>query len=313
MNPATRDLVNDKTIERVQAIAKRLGYTPDPLARALRTSRTMTIGMVIPDIENPLFGPIIAGVEEALGNAGYSLIIVNTEPNRHDDPAAVTTLLERRVDGMILATAAMHDPALDRLAKLAFPVVLVNRSSDEPAMPSVVVDHDYGIGLAVAHLAELGHRRIGHIAGPQSLFTGLGRRLAFTKAMNASGLDSTRIVEAEWFQVDKGYDACLTLLDRYPETTAIVAANDLLALGAYQALRLRGRSIPNDISVTGYNDLPLVTLTDPPLTSVKVPYRELGRLAGAKMLAQLGTEQVGKLVTRLTPTLSVRGSTGPTR
>ena len=315
LNPETRSIVNRDTVERVLKAASRLGYRPHPLAQGLRTNRTMSVGMVIPDIENPLFGPIIAGAEQVLGSEGYSLLITNTDINESQTSGVVEALVERRVDGIILATASRSDDVIRDLAERGVHMVLVNRSTEGMPVPAILGDDLTGIGLAVDHLAELGHRRIGHVAGPQHLSTGLGRHQAFLTRMHSLRLevDSSAIEAATWYQVDPGYKAARTLLERRPDLTAIVAANDLIALGCYRAVREFGKEVGTDVSITGYNDIPLLDMMQPPMTSVRVPYRQMGVEAANTLLQMMASgSSVGRPISiRLTPVLSVRSSTGP--
>lgn len=319
LNKETRSVVNLETGERVLEAARRLGYTPNPLAKGLRTNKTMTAGIVISDIENPLFGPIIAGVEAALGAEGYSTLITEA---RDQDPAAVSsmidTLVERRVDGMILAMATRSGYDADRLVRTHLPVVLVNRSVEGVPVPSIVGDDHIGIGLVVDHLAELGHRRIGHIAGPKIVSTGMNRYQAFIAKMEALGLEAgpAVIAQADSYQVEPGYRAAKGLLEGRPDLTAIVGANDLIALGAYRAIRDKGLQVGGDISVTGYNDMQLLELMEPSLTSVRIPYRRMGSEAAWMLLDMMGDgkEETSRTVSiKLMPTLSVRNSTQPPR
>ena len=318
LNTETREVVNPDTVKRVFDAAQRLGYEPNPLARGLRKNRTMTVGMVIPDIENPLFGPIIAGAEQALGKEGYSLLIANAD--REDETHTreiVRALVGRRVDGMILATASRSDSLISELFASRVLTVLVNRATEGLPVPAILGDDVAGIGLAVDHLVELGHRRIGHVAGPQHLSTGLGRHQAFLTRMQSLGLDvdGSAVEAATWYQVDPGYKACRVLLERRPELTAIVAANDLIALGCYRAVRESGGEIPGDVSITGYNDMPLLDLMQPPMTSVRVPYRQMGVEAAELLLSNLqaGPDHERAISIRLTPRLMVRDSTAPPR
>jgi LacI family transcriptional regulator len=317
LNPVTRSIVNRATVERVLETAARLGYRPHPLAQGLRTNRTMSVGMVIPDIENPLFGPIVAGVGQVLGSEGYSLLITNTDINENQTSAVVEALVERRVDGIILASASRSDDVIRGLAERGVHMVLVNRSTEGMSVPAILGDDFTGIGLAVDHLAQLGHRRIGHVAGPQHLSTGLARHQAFLTRMQSLNLDvdSSAVEESTWYQVDPGYKAARTLLERRPDLTAIVAANDLIALGCYQAVRELGQEVGADVSITGYNDIPLLDLMQPPMTSVRVPYRQMGVEAANTLLAMMasGSPEARPVSIRLTPVLSVRGSTAPPR
>jgi LacI family transcriptional regulator len=313
LNPSTAAIVNPETVERVTYAARRLGYRPHPLARGLRTNRTMSVGVVIPDVENPLFGPIIAGAESVLVEEGYSVLIGNADrgPSHADD--IVAEMLERHVDGLLLATLSRELPDAVRTAQQRVSVVLVNRSVDDHSIPAIVGDDHAGIGLAVRHLAELGHERIGHIAGPSWVSTGSGRKEAFLDWMSRVGLGhhSELVEEAEWYQVEPGNTAALALLRRHPDLTAIVAANDLLALGCYRAARALGKVIGVDISITGYNDIPLLDLMQPPMTAVRVPYRQMGADAATMLLALIADEPVPVEPVRLSPTLAIRASTAP--
>lgn len=317
LNEQTRRVVNPQTVDRVLGAARRLGYTPNPLARGLRTNRTMTVGIVIPDIENPLFGPIIAGAERTLGNNGYSLLIADADRKDPSSASAIVdTLIDRRVDGLILATAARSDDTITDLVRRSIPAVLVNRTADDLSIPSIVGDDHAGIGLAVKHVVELGHELIGHIAGPRDLSTGMGRYQAFLSWAQSLGLGvmPDAVEEAEWYQVEPGYRSAKALLERRPDLTAIVSSNDLLALGAYRAIRERGLEVGADISITGYNDMSLLDLMQPPLTSVKVPYRQMGSEAATVLLAMINEEPGDDgppASVRLAPALSVRESTQP--
>lgn len=315
LNEDTRDVVNAETVSRVLEAARELGYTPNPLARGLRTNRTMTVGMVIPDIENPLFGPIIAGAEATLGDNGYSLLITDADlRDRASIARVIETLIQRRTDGLILATSAREDPTVTDLAARDIPAVLVNRSADSSPLPSIVGDDHAGIGLVVQHLVETGHTEIGHVSGPQTLSTGHGRHDAFLSWMQQLELDvdPDAIEQAEWYRVEAGLAAATALLDRRPDLTAVVCANDLLAMGAYRAVRQRGLTVGADVAITGYNDIPLLDLLEPPLTSVRVPYRRMGSEAADLLLSLLSNNGSGEPTSRrLAPTLSIRGSSGP--
>ncbi|MCZ6461849.1 MAG: LacI family DNA-binding transcriptional regulator [Actinobacteria bacterium] len=314
LNPETRSVVNVDTAGRVLEVAERLGYRPHPLARGLRTNRTLTIGMVVPDLMNPLFPPIYAGADAVLGDLGYSVLVSSDD----DDPAkgrsVVVALMERRVDGLILANAHRDLVIPTRHSKV--PTVLVNRSSASNEFPAIVGDDHAGVGLVVGHLVSLGHTAIAHVAGSQDLSTGLARRQAFVEWTNREGLDGhpELIVEAGAFRTEEGRAACDRLLDSGEDFTAIVAANDLIALGCYDALAQRGISVPGDVSVTGYNDMTFVDRVAPPLTTVAVPYQEMGGAAARQLLDLLvGEVRAGAPYppTRLAPELVVRESTAP--
>ncbi len=313
LNPSTASIVNPDTVERVAEAARRLGYRPHPLARGLRTNRTMSVGVIIPDVENPLFGPIIAGVESVLVEEGYSVLIGNADMGPEHADSLVDDMLEKHVDGLILATTGRAVSKAAREAQRNVSIVLVNRSVDDDSIPAIVGNDHAGIGLAVRHLRELGHERIGHVAGPSWVSTGKGRRDAFLDWMATLGLESDAdlIEEAEWYQVEPGTAAALTLLGRRPDLTAIVAANDLLGLGCYRAVRSLGRVIGVDVSITGYNDMPLLDLMQPPMTAVRVPYRQMGADAASTLLMLIAGKAVSPGPVLLSPTIAIRSSTAP--
>jgi LacI family transcriptional regulator len=313
LNPSTAAIVNPETVERVAEAARKLGYRPHPLARGLRTNRTMSVGVIIPDVENPLFGPIIAGVESVLVEEGYSVLIGNADRGPGHADILIDEMMERHVDGLILATPSRDVSSVAAAAQRQVSIVLVNRSVDDHSIPAIVGDDHAGIGLAVRHLRELGHRNIGHVAGPSWVSTGEGRSQAFLDWVRTVGLDSDpdRVEEAEWYQVEPGNTAALTLMGRHPELTAIVAANDLLALGCYRAARSLGKVIGVDISITGYNDIPLLDLMQPPMTAVRVPYRKMGADAATALLALIAGDEVPVGPVLLPPTLAIRASTAP--
>jgi len=313
LNPETKSIVNEQTAVRVLEVAERLGYRPHPLARGLRTNRTMTIGMVVPDLMNPLFPPIYAGADSILGGLGYSVLVASDGDESGKSRSVIAALLERRVDGLILANAH-RDFTLPGGRDV--PIVLVNRSIGSSAVPTIVGDNETGIGLAVRHLVELGHTAIAHVAGPRHLSTGVARLDGFAAEMRASGLEpqSELIVEAAAFRTDAGRLACERLLTSGSDFSAIVAGNDLMALGCYDALADRGRSVPGDVSVTGYNDLTFVDRVAPPLTTVAFDYREMGAVAARTLLEMLdgeGGAAPPHEPVMLAPELVVRESTSP--
>jgi LacI family transcriptional regulator len=311
LNPATRHRLSAEVVRRVKAVADELGFVPNGLATSLRTRRSGAIGVVLPDITNPVFPPILQGLEAVLAEAGYVAMVANADLDASRQRLVIERLLARQVDGLVLATVAEHDEAVDLCLKAKLPLVVVMRSEAARRVAAVVNDDERGMQLAVDHLAGLGHTRIGHLAGPQHLSTGRGRMMGFMLAMQARGLEPRpeAIVAAPAFSRDDGREAGLQLLDRNPGLSAVVAANDLLALGLYDALALRGLSCPSDLSVVGHNDMPFVDMIAPPLTTVRIQHREMGVLAGRLLLQLINGEAEGGVDVVLRPDLVVRGST----
>lgn len=313
LNPGTRHLVNAQTAARVLKAAQTLDYTPNPAARSLKTSRSSSVGVVIPDLTNPLFPPIVRGVDDVLTAAGYSAFIVSTDNDPDRETALVASLRARQVEGLIIATARLRDPLVSRLAAEDFPLVLVNRRLENPGIPSVTGDDAAGVIEALRHLAALGHRRIAHIAGPQDTSTGQTRLRAYQQGLDDLGLprDPDLVVPAGSWTESQGAQALATLLDRDTGCTAVLAGNDLLALGCYDLLQERDIPCPEELSIVGFNDMPFVDKLRPGLTTVRVPHYQVGAEAARLLLDRL---RVGTTVQKsilLPLTLVARGSTAP--
>jgi LacI family transcriptional regulator len=298
-----------ETRRKVQAAVERLGYRPSVLARGLRLRRTSTLGMLVPDITNPFFPPIIRGAEEAARARGYELVLCNTDDSPAREDASLRLLRERQADGLLIATSRMADATLDAVRQERFPFVLVNRGSRVAADLSVEVRNERAAASVVDHLVGIGHRRIAHIAGPLSTTTGAERAAGFRDALRAHRVvpSSELIAEADAYAEAAGYVAAKRVLGARP--TAIFAANDLLLLGALRAAREAGLHVPRDLSLVGVNDIPLAALIDPPLTTVRVPQREMGELAVGMLIARLEGRDLPTTRVRLDTTLIVRGST----
>jgi LacI family transcriptional regulator len=312
LNEQTRALVNPETAERVLRAAERLGYRPNPIARGLKTNRSFTVGVVIPDLTNPLFPPIVRGIEDRLTEAGYTALIVNTDNDADRERTQIAAMRARQVDGFIAATARLDHELLAEAGAGGTPLVLVNRSFEDGSVPAVTVDDREGIRLAVEHVAALGHRRIGHLAGPQNVSTGHRRYLGFLEAMRTAGLEvpagyvsfTAALTESE------GTRASAELLELQPRVTAVVAGNDRLAIGCYDTLAAHGLSCPEDVSIVGFNDMPFVDRLRPPLTTVRVPQREIGTVAADLLLQQLSDPSQPAREILLEPALVIRASTG---
>lgn len=313
LNPETVSLVNPTTAARIQKVADRLGYAVNPVARSLKTNRSATVGVLIPDLTNPLFPPVVRGIEDTLTAAGYTALIANTDGDLAKESTLATVMRSRQVEGFIVATAMRQHPLLEKLATEGIPLVFVNRKVDGLVASTVAGDDVQGIALAVAHLVELGHTRIAHLAGPQSTSAGLIRLEQFKSSMRQHGLDPDPklIVECERFQEEDGATGMRGLLDTAGEFTGVVAANDLLALGTYDVFAERGIHCPDDYSVIGFNDMPFIDKVSPPLTTVHVPHYQIGAEAARLLLDKLRDKQASDKSVLLPVNLRVRGSTAP--
>jgi LacI family transcriptional regulator len=319
LNPETRILVSEDTAQRVLDAAATLGYRPNPVARSLRTRRSHTVGVLIPDLNNPLFPPIVRGLEDRLAAAGYVALIGNTDSDDERERMVFEQMRARHVDGLVLATARLRHPLLAEAARSEMPVVLINRLAQDYSFPSVTVDNERGVRMAVAHLSALGHRRIAHIAGPQEMSTGLSRYRGFVTAMEAGGLqvDGDLIVFAKAFTVEEGVRCSQLLFERGAGAgtgcTAIAAGNDMLAVGCYAALDDAGLSCPDDISVVGFNDMPFIDRLRPPLTTIRFPHYQVGTEAAQLLLERIAEHAGPVKILYLAPELVIRGSTARVR
>jgi LacI family transcriptional regulator len=318
LDPRQQGRLSGPTVERVATAARELGYAPNAVARALRTSRTHTVGILLPDLTNPIFPPLIRGVEDVLAEQGYTALIANTDGDQGKERTTTAALRARQVDGFLVLTAWATDPTVAQLRADGVPLVLANRTTRDAAaaIPVVLPDDRDGIGQALEHLHRLRHRAIAHLAGPATVSSGLDRAAAFrdrAAALGVSEVDAP-VVECGAFSIEAGERAMRTVLRDNPSVTAVVAANDLIAVGALDAIVQFGLRCPRDISVVGYNDMPLAAKLQPALTTIRVDFGQMGRLAAQALLAELATAPVDRpqaTDTVLPVTLVVRESTGP--
>jgi LacI family transcriptional regulator len=312
LNPGTRLLVSEETARRVVEAADRLGYRPNPVARSLRTRRSHTIGVLIPDLNNPLFPPIIRGIEDRLAERGYVALIGNTDGDPGRERLVFDQMRARHVDGFVLATATLDSPILAEAAGAGMAVVLMNRTARDYPFSSVSVDNEQGVRAAVAHLASLGHARIGHVAGPQDISTGTARLRGYRDAMASHGLTvgAGDVVYASGYTVEEGLRCGRGLLEQAGGLTAVVAANDMLAVGCYGALDELGLRCPEDVSVIGFNDMPFVDRLRPPLSTVRFPHTQVGTEAARLLIERIDNGEGSPVkILYLAPELVPRGST----
>ncbi len=288
LDPAGRATLTEALVTRVREAAARMGYRRNQIASSLRTHRTMTVGVVLPDVANPLFPPILRGIESVLEPLGYTSIIVNTDNLPEREERLLSVLRERGVDGLIHAAVQRNDPAVTRQIDGSTPLITLNRRIERSSIPCVVNDEAGGVRMMLEHLAEFGHTRIATISGPLSLSTGHMRDRAMRESAREMGLDQPPEwrVAASGFSEAEGRLCCAALLARGLPFTALLCANDRLALGAIAALRDAGLRCPEDVSVTGFNDMPFLDLMAPRLTTIRIAQYDAGVLA-AEMLARM--------------------------
>lgn len=313
LNPATAARVHPETARRVREAAAELGYRPNMVARGLKKGTIASVGLIIADITNPLYPPLVAATEHRLAQAGYFQLVATTNVDPETERAALENLLSRQVDGIMAAVSTAGRAECAVHAANGVPIVVIDEAGPEPNMATIETDIAAGINALVGLLADLGHRRFGHVGGPSSWEDPLRRVGVLRAAMTKHGLSTDfPIAEARTFAIDAGRAATLELLRHHPEITAVVAYNDLLAVGALHAVAELGLRCPDDVSVVGYNDFPLVGELTPALTTVHNDTRALGAAAVEMLLAGLPPHTLSghrDIPVRLVP----RGSHGPAR
>jgi len=302
--------VSEQARARVQAAIEALKFVPSALARSLRNNCTQTIGMMIPNCSNPYFAEIVRGIEDTCFEAGFNVILCNSDDNPHKQAQYIRVLHEKQVDGLIVLSSGGDDELGSLLRAVDVPKVLVDREVDELAVDLVEVNHEVGGYLAMHHLLGLGHRRVACITGPLTLSSALQRQRGSRRALGEAGLAADPPCEiAADFTSQGGYAAMQRLLLLPKPPTAVFACNDLMAIGAICAAATAGLRIPQDLSVIGFDDIALAAFSSPPLTTISQPKHQLGELAARLLLERIA--RPGRKVRQeiLQPDLCLRGST----
>lgn len=310
LNDDPRLNIRPETRARVVAAIDELGYRPNAIARSLRTRRSEALGLLIPDFSNPIYATVITGAEAAAARNGLVLLMGSLSGTQAGAGRYAELADEGRVDGLLLAGT---DPTGDLVARLegaGVPWLLVNRRAPG-ARRCVLLDDERAAAMAVEHLVALGHRRIAHITGPEASDTGARRRAGYLRAMADAGLEApAALTAASDYTYASGAEAMRRLLAADPRPTAIFVANVAAAIGALAAARGAGVAVPGEVSVLAVHDLPLAEYLEPPLTTVRMPLRELGERAVELLLRTPPAEPVDEIVDGDID-LVVRGSTGP--
>lgn len=289
----SRTSLTAEVTTRIRDVAEQMGYFPNRVAIGLRTSRTMTVGVMIPDITDMLFPPIVRGIENALEPLGYASIIVNTDNITKRESRLVNILQERGVDGIINSAAQRNDKRMSKIAAQGLPIVTLNRKIDHSNVPYIVNDEENGIKMILEHLFKLGHRNIVNIAGPQDFSTGYLRLKAFRAISATLGLkiQATAIAIAAKYDEKEGFRCAKILMNTNQKTTAIICANDRLALGALNLLKSVGLDCPGDVSVTGFNDMQHLDLLSPRLTTIQIQKFEAGLACGCLLVSLMSNKK----------------------
>jgi len=312
----SRPGVAPETRERILKVAREIGWTPSSRARALSVSRSLAVGLVIarPPATlgaDPFFPSFIAGLESVLSQRGYALLLQVVADDERETPSYRRLVDEGRVDGVFLTDMFMDDPRPGLLAELGLPAVIIGPALGDDVWPTVGVDDAPGIRGAVEHLVALGHAHIAYVGGPCGMVHGHSRQRAWMTALEAAGLPPGPSIEAD-FSAESGATATRRLLDLVQPPTAIVYANDLMAMAGMSLAQSRGLDVPGDLSITGYDDSEIAAHLQPSLTTVSTDVIEWGRAAATRLLELIDTQPATDIA--LPPAkLVVRSSTGPVR
>ncbi len=309
-----RGEISQETRQRVLAAVRELGYRPNSIARGLKTRRTLTIGLVVPDIANPFFAEVARGGFEVAHSEGYGVLLCNTDEDPAQEAVVLQMLADHRVDGVVLCSSRLNESALQRVVESHRPLVMVNRTPSQPlsGQGSVGVADRKDARRVVHYLHELGHRAIALVGGTGSSQSSRGRREGYALAMAELGLPP----EPAWVvdslpNVEAGRRAAATVLAQYPAITALLAFNDLVAVGCVQACHAAGMRVPADVSVVGWDDILFAPYLSPPLTTVRLPKHEIGARAMSLLLALIRDPGLQPEPIELDGELIIRATTGP--
>lgn len=304
--------VGHKTKQRVLRAIKNAGYTPNIHARSLASGQSRTLGLIISDITNPFFPELVKAIQEEALARGYEVLVLNTNYDPERDAAYVQRLLELRVRGVMILTTEMDLSVIKRLSLHKVAVVFLDIGEVGPHISNIRVNYETGVREAVEHLLRLGHRKIAFISGSLQFKSAQIRRRAFLNNMRKyrSSLHTKYVVCEGDFRLESGERAVAKLLSLPDRPTAIVAANDLMAIGALRQLKRSGLCVPEDASVVGCDDVWLAKLTDPPLTTILIPRPEIGRAAVEAVLENHSADDHRGRLIKVSTTLVIRGSTG---
>jgi DNA-binding LacI/PurR family transcriptional regulator len=303
------DKVTPETKERVQRAIEELKFYPNTWARALWSGRSSLYGLIISDITNPFFPELVKSFEDIAVQYGQDVLVANTNYDPARIELCVTRMLQRKVDGVAIMTSEMDARLITEFQSREIPLVFLDTGKAEALTSNIVVDYAAGVDAAVEHIVNLGHTKIAFISGPMMLRSARVRREAFAGCLERRGIGAGLTEEGN-HQVDGGHQAMARMLERKERPTAVLASNDMTAIGALGAIHERGLRVPEDISIVGFDDIQISAFTQPALTTVRLSRDEIARVA-FRALYSIRQDGGKGAEYAVQPVLVVRKSTGP--
>lgn len=303
--------VGKETRARVQKLIDEYGYHPNLLARGIATSKTKIIGLVIPDIMNPFFPAVVKAIEEYASVNGYTVILCNTDSSPEKERRCISALIANRVDGVILASALDEKNQIQQdFKKYSIPYVLIDRRMKNDRCAGVFVDNEYAFYTAADFLIKHGNRKIAFIKGPTNISTTRERLEGYRSALKQYKIpfDPNLVAQGD-FTYNSGYNAIIDLCDRGTQFSAVLASNDMMAIGALNALQTRGYKIPDEIEVIGFDNIEISKMVNPPLTTMEQPIYELGGKAAQALIKAIEGHSQAEANIRLEARLVIRETT----
>lgn len=302
--------MSEETRKKILDIVRELDYHPNSIARGLVTKKTNILGLILPDISNPFFPDIVRGVEDAANKYGYNIILCNTDDNIEKEQTYIKILKEKCVDGIIhTGTVNTKEVNLQMLSEFDIPYVLLDRSFKGTNAPAVYTDGEMGMYKVVKYLIENGHRDMAYISGPVGNVTAERRFGGYEKALAEYGISvNYDLVRHGDYKMKSGIECANDLLDSGKVFTAVICENDLMAVGALEALNGRGVKVPEDVSITGFDNIYLSKATFPKLTTVSQPTYEMGSIATTLLIKLINNESITEKITVLEPEIVIRDS-----
>ncbi len=302
--------VGQETRERIQKIIKDMNYYPNRVARGMVTKKSNILGLILPDISNPFFPDLVRGLEDTASKSGYNIVLCNSDNNKDKEASYIRVLKENNAAGIFyISVIKKNDNNLNLLLDSKIPFVLMDRRINIEKVPKIYTDNMTGMYEMVEYLIENGHNHIAYISGPKHNSSSDQRLEGYKKALSDSGISvNVDIIKIGDYKIESGRQHMLDLLEQGNKFTAVACANDMMAVGALEVLKDKKLKVPKEISITGYDDIFMASVTSPKLTTVAQPKYEMGCIAAELMIKLVQGQKISRMEVILHSTLAIRES-----